>query len=198
TTAPMHAESWLAFKVSEAQVRDAIRDWYRSRWFAPNRLKSAALTDTVRGIYLPYWTFDAQAHADWTAESGYYYYTTETYRDSDGQTRSRQVQHVRWQPSAGSVDHFFDDELVCASRGVDESLLRQIEPFPTKELACYEPKFIAGWVVEQYQIDLIAAAQKSRARMEEELEGMCASKVPGDTHRNLEVNASYSGQTFKH
>ena len=38
------------------------------------------MTDTVKGIYLPYWTFDAQSHADWTAQSGYYYYTTETYR----------------------------------------------------------------------------------------------------------------------
>jgi hypothetical protein len=27
---------------------------------------------------------------------------------------------------------------------------------------------------------------------------MCASQVPGDTHRNLNVNTDYSRQTFKH
>jgi hypothetical protein len=27
---------------------------------------------------------------------------------------------------------------------------------------------------------------------------MCASQIPGDTHRNLQVNADYSAQTFKH
>jgi hypothetical protein len=27
---------------------------------------------------------------------------------------------------------------------------------------------------------------------------MCASQVPGDTHRNLNVSSDYSGQTFKH
>ena len=27
---------------------------------------------------------------------------------------------------------------------------------------------------------------------------MCASQVPGDTHRNLQVRADYAGQTFKH
>ena len=42
----------------------------------PNRLKTAALTDRVRGVYLPYWTFDAQVHARWTAEAGHYYYET--------------------------------------------------------------------------------------------------------------------------
>ena len=75
------------------------------------------MTDTVRGVYLPYWTFDAQVHADWQAESGYYYYETETYRDSDDETKTRQIQKVRWTPSNGQLDHFFDDELVCASRG---------------------------------------------------------------------------------
>src|SRR5882672_9776548 len=64
TQAPIHPESILPFKVSEASVREAMRGWYGSRWFAPNRLKSAALTDTVHGVYLPYWTFDARGHAD--------------------------------------------------------------------------------------------------------------------------------------
>jgi len=27
---------------------------------------------------------------------------------------------------------------------------------------------------------------------------MCAAQIPGDTHRNLAVQADYSGQTFKH
>src|ERR1051325_4106775 len=44
--APIQPESLLPFKVAENQVRDAIHRWYRTRWFAPNRLKSAALTDT--------------------------------------------------------------------------------------------------------------------------------------------------------
>ena len=47
-------ESLLPMKVTEAQVRDSIRRWYGGRWFAPNKLKSGALTDTVRGLYIPY------------------------------------------------------------------------------------------------------------------------------------------------
>src|SRR6187455_72983 len=39
-------ESLLPMKVSETQVRDSIRQWYGSRWFAPNALKNKALTDT--------------------------------------------------------------------------------------------------------------------------------------------------------
>jgi hypothetical protein len=192
-------ESLLPMKVSETQVRENIRQWYRSRWFAPNKLKNLALTDTVKGLYIPYWTFDAQVHADWTAESGYYYYETETYTDAQGKTQTRQVQKTRWVPSSGSLDHFFDDELVPASRGVQPEMLRRIEPFPTTtDLTLYNAGFLSGWVVERYQIDLVSAAQQARGRMEDKIEKMCAKEVPGDTHRNLSVDAEFTDQTFKH
>lgn len=191
-------ESLLPMKLAETQIRDRIRDWYRSRWFAPNKLRDRAMTDTVKGIYIPYWTFDAQAHANWTADSGYHYYESESYRDADGKTQTRQVQKTRWVPSAGAVDHFFDDELVPASRGVQEEMLRGVEPFPTRDLVPYDPSFLSGWVVERYQIDLLAAARRSREQMEQKLCGLCEEQVPGDTHRNLRVQSNYTQQTFKH
>lgn len=190
-------ESVLPFKVSEPQARDRIRAWYGKLWLAPNKLKKMALTDTVRGIYLPYWTFDAQVDARWTADAGYYYYTTETYTEN-GRTQTRQVRNVRWEPAAGRLQHFFDDDLVCASVGVHPSLLRGVEPFPTTELKPYHSGFVAGWIVERYQIDLVEAAGRAREAMDAKLQAMCGSQVPGDTYRNLIVHADYSGQTFKH
>jgi hypothetical protein len=191
-------ESLLPMKVSEPEVREGIRRWYGSRWFAPNRLKHTALTDTVKGLYIPYWTFDAQVRADWTAESGYYYYETEAYTDAHGKRQTRRVRKIRWQWSSGSLQHFFDDELVAASRGVTPDLLRQVEPFPTGELVPYKAGYLSGWVVERYQIDLLKAAQHARATMDRKIASLCAQQVPGDTHRNLRVSADYMGQTFKH
>ena len=77
----------------------------------------------MRGVYIPYWTFDAQAVCPWEAEAGHYYYTTETYRDNQGRTQTRQVRHVRWEPASGLVEHFFDDEPVPGTHGVSHALL---------------------------------------------------------------------------
>ena len=195
---PIRPESVLPFQINQGDVREKVHAWYRGRWFAPNRFKSRAFTDTIHGLYLPYWTFDAQVAAQWTAEAGYYYYTSESYRDSKGNSQTRQVQHVRWEYASGALEHFFDDELVPASRGVPAELLRRVEPFPTKALAPYDAGYVSGWVVEQYQIDLVAATQRSREAMDAELRKLCAAQIPGDTHRNLEVAADYSAQTFKH
>lgn len=189
--APIRPSSLLPFKVDQGKVRESIRQWYGSHWFAPNNLKGKALTDTLHGVYLPYWTFDAHVAAQWQAEAGYHYTVT----DREGRSQRR----TRWESASGRLEHFFDDELIPASRGVPESLLEKIAPFPTtKELVPYDPGYISGWVVEQYQIDLAAAAQASRSRMDGAVEQMCISQIPGDTYRGLQVESHYSAQTFKH
>jgi Zn finger protein HypA/HybF involved in hydrogenase expression len=182
-------ESLLPLKVDEPKARDLIRAWYSRQWLAPNRFSAKALTDTVKGVYLPYWTFDAHASANWTAEAGTYYYVREG---------NQNVQKVRWTPASGSLTHVFDDDLVCASRGVEPGKLRRIEPFPTGTLVPYDPGYLAGWTVERYQLDLVAAAERSRQQMEAALESLCARQVPGDTYRDLRVDATFTEQTFKH
>ncbi len=192
-------ESLLPAIIASTHVRDELRKWYGSRWFAPNKLKRAALTDTVAGIYLPYWTFDAHVDARWTAEAGFFYYETETFRDANGRTAARQVQKVRWQAAAGQVAHFFDDDLVPGTVGVHLNLLRQVEPFPTiKDLKPYEPAFVRGWTVERYQVDLRQASETSKAQMDTIVEQLCSRQVPGDTQRNLQIDAEFQGRTFKH
>jgi hypothetical protein len=196
--APIRPQSLLPFKITASQVRDKMRAWYSGRWFAPGALKTRALVDQIKGLYLPYWTFDARADCPWTAEAGYYYYVTESYTDNQGKRQTRQVRKVRWEPASGSVQHFFDDEPVCGSRGVDARLMKGIEPFPTKELVPYDTAYLSGYVVEHYQVVLVDAARQAREEMNEELRSLCSQQVPGDTQRNLEIFPTYSGETFKH
>lgn len=182
-------ESLLPFAINEPRARELVRAWYGRQWLAPNNLRKRALTDTVHGLYLPYWTFDAKVHATWTAESGRYYYVT---------VNGKRVRRVQWSHASGELDHVFDDELVAASMGVSAGMLRKIEPFPTQTLIPYDPGYLAGWTVERYQIDLVNAAAHSRRAMDERLRQLCAAQVPGDTQRNLQVAATYSDQRFKH
>ena len=74
----------------------------RRQWLAPNTLRTKALTDTVKGVYLPYWTFDAQAHARWTRR-GRHTTTTPT-RAASG------CSGCSWTPAAGELAHVFDDD----------------------------------------------------------------------------------------
>jgi predicted RNA-binding Zn-ribbon protein involved in translation (DUF1610 family) len=196
--APIRPQGVLPFKIDASRVRDDIRRWWRSRWFAPGRLAEAALVDTVRSLYIPYWTFDAQVHCPWTAEAGYHYTVMVPGRDAKGRTIMRPERRTRWEPAAGVVDHFFDDEPVPGTQGLPIDLLRQVEPFPTPEIVAYDTAFLSGHVVEHYQVVLLAAAQQSQEQMNAKLQALCAQQVPGDTHRNVRINPNYASRTFKH
>jgi hypothetical protein len=190
----------LPAKLSEPQVRDRLRQWYASRFFAPDRFKKAALTDTLHGLYLPYWTFDAHVHAAWTAMAGYVYFENVQRRGPDGRIVTVSEQRVRWEPAAGELEYFFDDDPVPGTMGVGLALLRKVEPFPTRgdELEPYEPAYVRGWVVERYQVDLRKAAELNLQQMEGAVQKLCASKVPGDTQRDLQVQTRFESRTFKH
>lgn len=195
---PIRPQSLLPFKLDEVRVREQVRRWYAGRWFAPGTFKRRARVDTLRGIYIPYWTFDARADCRWSAQSGTYYYTTQTYRGSDGKTKTRRVRHVRWRPASGRIEHLFDDHLVPGTHGIDHGLLRRVEPFPTNDLVPYDTAYLSGFVVEHYQVVLFDAAATAREAMNDRLRALCAADVPGDTHRALEIYPEYSGETFKH
>ena len=45
---------------------------------------------------------------------------------------------------------------------------------------------------------LTEASNQSQQQMHQALEQLCAAQIPGDTHRNLVIHPTFSGQTFKH
>jgi len=196
--APIRPQGVLPFRIDASKIREGIRSWWRSKWFAPGKLAVSALVDTLRSVYIPYWTFDAQVHCPWEAEAGYHYYVQVPGRDQQGRPVMRTEQRTRWEPAAGAIDHSFDDEPVPGTQGLPLDLLREIEPFPTREVVPYDTAFLSGHVVEHYQVVLLDAAQRSQEQMHAQLEQLCGGQVPGDTYRNLRIAPQYSAQTFKH
>lgn len=197
--APIRPQSLLPFKISQPQVRESIRGFWASKWLAPTALKARALVDQVHGLYLPYWTFDARALCPWWGDAGFHYYETESYRDSNGRQATRQVQRTRWESRSGSLEHFFDDALIPGSRGIPHDLLAQVEPFPTTtDMLPYDKGYLAGFVVEHYQVVLLAAAQNAEQGMLATLRQMASQALGGDTQRGLRIEPVFSERTFKH
>lgn len=199
---PIRPESVVPFSVERAAATNEFRGWLGRLWFRPNDLKKLATVSEMTGVYVPYWAFDARVHSDWTAEAGHYYYVSETrtHRDDKGRTLTRRenVRKVRWRPAWGSRGDVFDDLLVCGSRGLPPELSQKLEPFDTSRLRAYDPSFLAGWLAEEYSIDLNAAWRLAVSRMEATQRARCSSDVPGDTQRNLHVISRFSEERFKH
>lgn len=196
----LRPESLIPLEVGQERVRENFRAWIRGRWFRPNALKRVARIDAT-GVYVPMWTFDADAHSDWSAQSGTYYWVTESYSvtvNGQRQRRTRRVRKVRWWPSWGQRDDHHDDVLVLASRGIDERLSQKLGGFQLDALVPYDPGYLAGWRAEEYGVDLLRGWSVAEARIRADQRRRCAGDVPGDTHRALRVDTRLSNVRWKH
>jgi DNA-directed RNA polymerase subunit RPC12/RpoP len=195
-------ESLLPFSVEKREAIEKFRTWLAGLWFRPGDLKQRAQLANIRGMYLPHWTFDAFTSSWWQAERGDHYYETEwvTVKDEQGNERreQKQVRKTRWTWVSGQHSQFFDDELVCASTGVPQSMVCQIYPYETSKLIPYEPHFLSGWAAEEYAIDMKKAFDTAKEQMQEEIREACRRKVGGDEQRGLNVDTAFSNITYKH
>jgi len=194
-------ESVIPFQFTKDQAYDNYKKWLGKGFFRPKNVLQQSGATQIQGVYLPFWTFDAHAESRWRAESGDYYYETERYTTTeDGKTvtKTRQVRKVRWYPSSGQHSGDYDDVLVTGSTSGDQGMLRKIEPFDTQKLLPYQPEYLSGWAAEAYRTPLADAWKDGQKIIRSAEHNECERKVPGDTHRNLNVSTSLSNTTYKH
>jgi hypothetical protein len=187
------AEGVIPFAVTRETAGSHFSEWLRKLWFRPSNLKRLARLREVRGIYIPNWAFDAHADSSWSAEAGYYYYV-ETVHVVNGREEKRREQRVRWEPAFGNHSANYQDLLVSASKGLDPSELRAIEPFEIGKLTSFSGDFLAGFEAESHAIDASAGWRQAASRIAGEERDACSRLVPGDTQRNLHVSTSTSDE----
>jgi LSD1 subclass zinc finger protein len=191
----------LPFALSEKTALNSFESWIKKRWFAPNDLKKYASANKLKGVYLPYWTFDSKANTTYTGERGEDYYTTESYSvtiNGQRQTRTRQVKHTRWFNVSGSVDNTFDDVLVTATRSIPQKTLDTLEPWNLVQLMPYNDAYIAGFRSEHYTIGLSESVAIAKGTMEAFIQQTIKRDIGGDHQRISSMNVAWREWTFKH
>jgi ribosomal protein S27E len=191
----------LPFRVSQQNATTQIQTWLASRWFAPNGLKQVSRPDGIQGVYLPSWTFDAEAHTDYSGERGDYYYVNETrttYVNGRQVEQVVQVRHTRWSQHSGSVYDSFDDVLINATKSVDRGRLDELAPWDLNQLTAYEPGFLAGFKAQRYQLDVKQAWNEAQQVMRDTIHSTVCNDIGGDEQRVYTMTPAFSNVTFKH
>jgi hypothetical protein len=195
-------EGVLPFRVTRDAATDFVGRWIGSLWFAPSALKRLAAHEGISGVYLPFWTYDAYTVSRYTGERGDYYYTTESYTVRDAQGResrqTRQVRHTRWHAASGTVERWFDDLLVPATRSLPPQRLSALEPWDLQELTAYEPAYLSGYKAQRYQVNLAEGFEQAKQLAAPVIDSDVRRDIGGDEQRVSHVATQYSAVTFKH
>ncbi len=188
----------IPFQLSESQARDAMTRWLGGLWFAPNGLQEYARKGRkMDGIYVPYWTFDAQTETDYRGQRGDDYYVTRT-RTVNGKTETYQERRTRWTSVSGRVRRFFNDVLVMASHSLPRAHTDALEPWDLGALAPYRPDYLSGFSAEAYGVELEDGLREARAKMDAVIDNDIRRDIGGDHQRITGKHTEMSEVTFKH
>ena len=199
TVAP---EGVLPFRLQQQEATANVKQWIASRWFAPDALKKFASPDAIDGVYIPFWTYDANTLSYYTGQRGEYYYVTENYTETDSQgntvTKSRQVRYTNWYPVSGSVTRWFDDILIPGSKSLSRKRLDALEPWDLVEIKPYDPAYLSGFKAQRYQVELAEGFEQAKLFAAGVIQGDVRQNIGGDEQMITDVKTSYSAITFKH
>ena len=195
-------QALLPFVFTETEARKAMVAWMGSLWFAPGTLLEYARKGrAMNGVYVPFWTFDADTSSRYSGERGEYYYETRTVQvrvNGKMETRQEQVRRTRWFPASGRVARDFNDVLIMASRSLPERLGDDLTPWDMGDLVPYNPEFLAGFQSEGYTVSLSDGHGEARGRMSNVIVQDVRRDIGGDEQRVHDVDTDWRDETFKH
>ncbi len=195
-------QALVPFALTENQARSKMIAWMGSLWFAPNTLLEYARKGrALNGVYVPFWTFDADTRSRYSGARGDHYYETRTVTvnvNGRNEQRQEQVRRTRWTPVSGHVARAFDDVLVMAAQSLPPRLGNELTPWDLGALQPYAPDYLSGFRAEGYTVTLAAGYDTAQDQMRNVIRGDARRDIGGDEQRVDTVDTDWSDETFKH
>jgi predicted RNA-binding Zn-ribbon protein involved in translation (DUF1610 family) len=181
----------IPFKVDKQDAQQKFRAWVKSRWFAPNDFKNRYSEGGLAGMFLPWWTYDANAISRYTGRGG----KDRKEKGNDGKEKIV----TDWYPVSGIVSASFDDVLICAS--TKEKNIEGVLPYgTTTNSKPFSTGYLSGYYAEVYKIKADAGFESAKKIMESKLRSLAERDIKKRYDRAdvQSLSTKYSNVTYKH
>lgn len=195
-------QALLSFAITRDEAFNAYTKWIRGRWFAPSKLKDHAReSKSLKGVYIPYWTYDSDTRTSYVGQRGDVYYVRQNVTVMENGRyvrRSRMVPKVRWTNVQGKTQRHFDDLLIGATRTLPRKITDWLEPWDLENLVPYTEEYLSGFQSEVYQVALDEGFSHAERVMKQALRRDVKHAIGGDQQRIHRLHTNHSNTTFKH
>ena len=195
-------QALLPFAINREQAFSAYTTWLKGRWFAPSKLKDHAReSKSLKGVYIPYWTYDSDTVTSYSGQRGDVYYVRQNVTVVENGRyvrRSRRVPKVRWTSVQGRTDRHFDDVLIGATRTLPRKITDWLEPWDLDNLVPYTEEYLSGFQSEVYQVALDEGFTHAQRVMKQVIKRDVHQAIGGDQQRIHRLHTNHSDTSFKH
>lgn len=180
----------IPFKKDKKQAKEAYYKHLENKFFLPPIFKDDNHIDEIKGVYVPFWLYDATANGDMVYEAT--------------RVHTRKTETATTVTTYTTTDYFqlnrsgfatFDKVPADASTKMDDDLMDSVEPFDFKDLVPFTPAYLAGYLAERYDVSKEESLERAKHRMKTSAEAAFSNTTTGystvvPVSHNLKIEAS--------
>lgn len=160
----------IPFKLDKKAAEAALRNHMKGKRLLPNLFRSENRISEVKGVYVPFWLFDADADAHIR------YHATRIRTWSDRDYDYTETQHYA---ILRSGDLSFTHVPVDGSSRMPDDLMESIEPFDFSSAVDFQTAYLSGYLADRYDVNADDSIGRANERVKKSTESVFASTIVG-------------------
>lgn len=160
----------IPFKLDKNAAKEGLYNHLKGKKLLPKVFKDKNHIDEIKGLYVPFWLFDADADANIRYKAT----KINCYSDSEYDYTRTSFYSVR---RAGEV--LFEKIPVDGSTKMDDDLMESIEPYDFSEAVDFQTAYLAGYLADKYDVDEKISVERANDRIRNSVEEEFKSTVRG-------------------
>ena len=160
----------IPFKLDKKAAKESLNKHFKGKKLLPKVFKDQNHIDEIKGIYVPFWLFDADANASIR------YKATKVSAWSDKNydyTRTSYYTVIR------QGDIGFNKIPVDGSSNMADDLMESIEPFNFKDAVDFQTAYLAGYLADKYDVNEEESVNRANERVKRSTEDAFRDTVKG-------------------
>jgi DNA-directed RNA polymerase subunit RPC12/RpoP len=152
----LRPDSLIPFHLQKQDAVDALNRYYQGKPFLPSAFKEQNHIEEIKGVYVPFWLYDAHVHTNlqYSGERA-----ISTRHGDDIVTITSHYAIGR------QSDISFEKVPADASSTMPDELMDSIEPFDYKDLKKFDLSYLPGFLANRYDVDAEKDSKRADTRM---------------------------------
>lgn len=160
----------IPFQLDKKAAKSAFSSHLKGKLLLPKAFRSEHHLDEIKGVYVPFWLFDADTEVDAR------YRATRVMMWSDKNYNYTKTSHYAVYRS-GEIG--FERVPVDGSSRMDDALMESIEPFDFRRAVAFDTAYLSGYLGQRYDVTDRESEGRANERIKASAERAFLSTVTG-------------------
>ena len=173
----------IPFKLDKKAAKEAFKKHLEGKRLLPKAFRTDNHIDEIKGVYVPFWLFDAKADA----RVRYRATTVRFWSDANYNYTSTSFYNLF---RSGSLD--FEHIPVDGSQKMPDDLMDSLEPFDFKAAVDFQTAYLSGYFADKYDVSAEDSKERANRRIKASAEQALRGTVSPTYSSVISENSSVS------